>query len=136
MEYFTSPHIVYLEDTDFNSKYQLFSNVRHPQRKTQYFTDVYVVVLVQGTYCGYCNQFKPVFQQIAEQNSPRLQFATIQIDGKSSGEKIFQSDALSSIIQQPLKGVPLVLVFYNGQITSQYSGDRSYNDFSQYIHQF
>lgn len=136
MKQFTSPNVVYLENTDFNQRHKLVSSVQHPQRKRPYFKDVHVVVLVQGTYCGYCNDFKPIFQEVADQISPRVQFATIQIDSSAPSENIFQTNALTSIIQQPLQGVPLVVVFYNGKVVDTYKGERTFQHFLQYAQQF
>ena len=124
MEYFDSPNVYYLEDTEFDSNYTLRTNVVNERTGAPFFSGV-TIVLVQGNYCGHCTSFKPVFQQLADELAPQgIDFATIQIDGKEPGEQGFQ-DSISSIIQGPLEGVPLILKFYQGKPVDKHNGDRS-----------
>jgi thiol-disulfide isomerase/thioredoxin len=130
---FNSPNVYYLEDTDFDSQYNLKSHVMNEITGAPFFSGV-TIVMVQGDYCGYCTRLKPLYQQIANELSNQgIEFATIQIDGTQPGEQIFQGDALTYILRQPLQGVPLLLKYYQGQPVDQYSGDQSYESLTKWI---
>ena len=131
MQEFNSPNIFYLEDTEFDSNYTLSSPITNPKTGAPFFSGT-VVVMVQGKYCGYCTEFKPKFQQVADELSP-MEFATIQIDGEQPGEQIFKTDALTTILGGPLQGVPYVLKFHQGRPVDAYSGPQEYEALKQWV---
>jgi len=121
MQQFNSPNVYYLENTEFDPDHRLI-------------IPGLAIVMVQGNYCGYCTQLKPIFQRVADELSqPGLIFATIQIDGAQPGEQVFKTDALSRIIGQPLQGVPLIVKFYDGYPVQSYSGGHSYEELKKWI---
>lgn len=133
MKYFNSPNIYYLEQQDFTPEYQLQSPLYKNNRRL--FSGL-TVLLVQGNYCGYCNDFKPIFQQVADQLSDDIDFATIQIDSHEPGETFFKGDGINYIINQQLEGVPLIVKMGNGFVlpNSSYQGNRqSANEFYQWV---
>jgi len=115
MQEFDTPNVVYLEQSDISpSDYRLSSGgIINPVSGRPYFSGR-SAVLIQGNYCGYCSQFKPVFQNVADDLSDRIDFATIRTDSPNPGEALFKGDALSQIIGMPLQGVPQVIKFQNG----------------------
>lgn len=132
MQHFNSPNVYYLENTEFDSNYRLGSNLINRITGAPFFSGI-TIVMVQGVYCGYCTQFKPVFQQVADELTPQgIEFATIQVDGEQVGEQIFKGDALTQILKQPLQGVPMIVKFYQGQPIDQYQGERTYDGLKQW----
>jgi len=131
---FNSPNIYYLEDVDFGPNYNLQSNVINTITGKPFFTGL-TIVMVQGDYCGYCTKFKPHFQRVADELTHYgIEFATIQIDGRQPGERIFQNDqALTRILKRQLEGVPLVLKFYRGTPIEEYYGDHSYGALKKWV---
>jgi thiol-disulfide isomerase/thioredoxin len=128
---FNSPNIYYLEDSDFTPDYRLQSNVMKNGRR---LFDGKTVLMVQGNYCGYCTQFKPIFQQVADQLHDDMDFATIEIDGKLPSEQLFKGKDLEYIIQGPLEGVPYIVKMYQGMVipSTAFTGDRNYESFLKY----
>ena len=84
-------------------------------------------VMIQGEYCGHCKVMKPQFQQAVD-NSPRgITWATVELDGKRPDQKKLAA-RLAGILKNhrvDFRGVPMVVVFLNGQVKSVYEGDRS-----------
>lgn len=133
MTQFNSPNVYYLENTEFDSNYNLRSNLINKYTGAPFFSGI-TIVMVQGDYCGYCTQFKPHFQQVADELTPQgIDFATIQIDGKLPGEQIFTGDGLTNILKQPLQGVPLVVKFYQGRPVDQFMGEHTYGALKQWV---
>lgn len=75
--------VCYLEITDFDSA---TGRLTQPQLR-----DHPVFIMIQAGFCGYCDQAKPAFQQLAD--SGIVQCASMQPDGDLPSEK-----ALSSIV--------------------------------------
>lgn len=124
MNEFNSDRVFYLEDFDFQTG-RLSSDIINRETGQKYF-DGLTVVLVQGNYCGHCTRFKPIFQQVANKLSGHVDFATIQVDGSLPSEQLFQTNALSQILQQELQGVPLVIKFRQGiRQGSEFQGERT-----------
>jgi len=99
--------IAYLESSDFNGK-----SLKPTGKPT--------VVMVQGTFCGYCTKAKPAFTEFASKTSAFP--STIQIDGGQSEKDAYK------IVQQldpSIRGVPVYLGFdRNGQYVKTHSGGR------------
>jgi len=107
-------NIFYLEDTEFDAQ----GNLNLPDE---------VIVFVQGNYCGYCNQFKPIYQHLADTLVQHgIVFTTLQIDGDQPGEQAFKNPAyMEFILKRPLEGVPILLKYRGGHIVSQFEGQRN-----------
>ena len=131
---FDSPNVYYLEDTEFDSNYALTSALPNPHTGAPLFSGL-TIVMIQGSYCGYCTQFKPAFQQVADELSPQggADFATIKVDGSEQGEQIYKGDAVDQILGQPLSGVPMVVKFYQGRPVDIFKGSREYSELKQWV---
>lgn len=114
--------IVYLEGKDFSSQ-----GLQPYVHKNQS-----VLILIQGSFCGHCNVFGPVFQQFAEQQkaagSP-MTFATIQIDSSDEEEK-----QASVMIQKFVSfgGVPSVFGYRDGKF-KQFAGPRTIQGLADFV---
>ena len=87
-----------------------------------------VIVMIQGTFCGYCTKSKPAFAEFAVKH-PEIFCATVLIDGNESEKKL--NSVLSKVIPN-YKGVP---TFYGitrtGQIVAHNLG-RSLEDHEKF----
>jgi thiol-disulfide isomerase/thioredoxin len=120
---FNSVNVIYLEDTDFKNG-DLYSEYQNHNGKGIF--DDNVIVMVQGNYCHYCSDLKPIYQEIANNNtSSSVLFCTICIDSKQPSERAFaDSKFLKKIIKKDLQGVPLLIKFKNGRATQEFTGRR------------
>ena len=80
----------------------------------------YVFVMIKSANCGYCQMATPEFQLLASVlgGNPQLTLATLQAD-----EERDLYTMLSKIFG--FQGVPAYLLFKNGKVIAEYSGDRS-----------
>jgi thiol-disulfide isomerase/thioredoxin len=129
--HFNSPNVYYLEDGDFDANYNLNTPVIDPRTKLPFFAGT-TIVLVQGNFCGFCTKFKPAFQQVADDLTHAgypIEFATIQIDSENPSEQSFKNQqVMESILRHPMKGVPTVVKFNEGQLVDVFSGNNTYDD--------
>ena len=101
--------IAYLEDTDFNKSGKLI-NPNIPK-------DVPVVVMIQASWCGYCQKAKPSFQEFANNNQDKVFCATIQVDGSRPSEKALGKRIKS--IKKNFKGFPDYLLYKSGSLVNR-----------------
>ena len=120
MSYLNMP-IAYLVDSDFDDN----GNIINPQIPT----DIPVLVMIQANFCGHCTTAKPAFQKLAEQNKGKIFAATIQGDGKETGESQL-SRRLSSIVPG-FRGFPEYVLFKNGK-RIKHEGGRSKDDLENF----
>jgi thiol-disulfide isomerase/thioredoxin len=121
MSYFNSPNVVYLEKDDFDNGRLIIPGT--------------VIVMFQGNFCGYCTRLKPIYQQIADENTSNIIFATAQTDSVEQSEQCFSNSAfVSQILGKSLQGVPVLIKFVNGFPQSEYGGDRSSSDLRRWIY--
>ena len=118
MKYLTKP-IVYLEDSDFDSKGNL----------TQVDPSRPVFILLQSLKCYHCTNAKPAFQEFAEKN-PSILCATIQIDSPQMTPEFLNK--IDSHIYPNLVGFPSYIAYFNGRKTV-YNGDRSVQNMEQFF---
>jgi thiol-disulfide isomerase/thioredoxin len=100
---FTRP-IGYLENSDFDSEGTLV-NPNIPK-------DIPVVIMMQASWCGYCQKAKPAFQQFADQNQGKVFCATIQADGVRPSEKALGKRIPS--IKKGFRGFPEYVLYKAG----------------------
>lgn len=136
MQEFNTPNVLYLEDTDFKEQGSsiVLSSSSLKRNSMPFFADT-TIVMVQGNYCGYCTQFKPIFQQLADDLIfDSLDFATIRIDSPHPSEQIFKSNGFfERLTGRPLEGVPTLLKFVNGKFMDVFQGKRTYNDVRSWV---
>lgn len=127
MEFNNKP-IIFLEIGDFQNGLLTYRGKPFPGK---------VLVMVQGTFCGYCTQAKPAFIKLAETYGARtlsndsVVFATIKIDGKESEVKL--SKRLPEITGIELKGVPVYLLFENGKFIAIHNGGRDAESLKKFL---
>ena len=109
-EYFDES-VAYLEDEDFSGK------------KLNVKTGKPVIIILQGSFCGYCKQMKPAFQSMAKKMKGKVVCATIQIDGNPSEKKL--AAKIKDLMPVDYQGVPMVVAYKGGNFTKEYKGDRS-----------
>ena len=86
-----------------------------------------VVIMLSGTFCGFCTKFKPEFQKAANAIKGKACMATIVIDKEKNLGK-----ELNNYIPN-FKGVPTVVVFKNGKYSKTYEGERKASDLIEFI---
>ena len=129
--HFNTPYVHYLEVHDFDANTGRLLPQRNPITKKQVFQGR-TIVMVQGNYCGFCTQFKPLYTAIATKFNSSLDFATIQID---SSESPFTQQQLVKVLKRPVAGVPMFVKFDNGYPVDVYSGGRDEAAFTQWVMQ-
>lgn len=116
MKYLQEP-VIYLEETDFDSDL----SVPILQGLT--------ILMIQGEYCGYCTQMKPIFQEVAQGMTGKgVTFATIQVDSTYPKEQIFKNPKfVNTFLGTNLPGVPFFVKMYNGRVIpgSDFQGNRN-----------
>ena len=121
-------NVIYLEKKDLLHG-KLPVGAKHPISGKPCFQG-WAVVLVQGSYCGFCNEFKPAFQALADAH-PHIQFATIQIDGSQPGERDILSVVPGLVGDMP--GVPHIARFHNGVFQDAFQGNRTKEDCQNWL---
>lgn len=133
---FNSPNVLYLENSEFDTSLNLVSPLVNKYSQKPIFSGL-TIVMIQGNYCGYCTQMKPLFQQVAnELVSSGIDFATIQVDGQQPGEQIFSDPTFfNRLMGHSLQGVPLLVKFINGKYVpnSEFTGNRDIQSLKQWI---
>lgn len=132
---FNTPYVFYLENHDIHdngSHYVIRSNIPRPNGE-MYFSGR-TIVMIQGNFCGFCTRMKPVFQQIAQDFHPVMDFATIQTDNDRPNESMFtQREFYPKLIGKELQGVPFIGKFEGGVFVDEYSGPREYDEIRKWI---
>ena len=113
-------NVAYLEDGDIT-----------PDGKLEISADGEpVVVMLSGTFCGFCSEFAPEYQKAANKlNGKKAFMATIVIDKQKKLGK-----ELNNFIPN-FKGVPTVVVFRNGNYEKTYNGPRTEAGLIEFINE-
>lgn len=116
-------NVPYLEDNDFTDQHTLKQHV-HKNKPT--------VLMVQGSFCGYCKAALGDFQEFANQANNYVA-ATLQIDGGPT-EKAAVSRV--SKMYPEYRGVPLYMGFdKNGKYVTSVVGKRNLSALQQFVQQ-
>jgi thiol-disulfide isomerase/thioredoxin len=107
-------NVIHLEVDDFQNNILTYKN--QPVKGTW-------IVMVQGSYCGYCTQMKPLYSKMSRNKEHGVTFATIQIDGTDKERAL--NKRLPNIINKNLSGVPAFLRFENGKFSAMTVGGQS-----------
>jgi thiol-disulfide isomerase/thioredoxin len=105
---FTRP-IAYLEDSDFNKKGKLI-NKSIPK-------NIPVVIMIQASWCGYCQEAKPAFQEFANKNQDKVFCGTIQVDGTRPSER--ELGKRISSIKKNFSGFPDYVLYISGSVVDK-----------------
>ena len=113
--YFSDENIIFLEDQDFNNNMEFKYNLNKKP----------MLVMVMGSFCGFCKQVAPVFSQFAKE-VPDVVTAVIMIDGDTSEKKLSQR---LSKVDSKIEGVPTFMLFdSNGKYSKTHKGGRTIKD--------
>lgn len=110
--------VAYLENNDFDDKGNLKIKTSKP-----------VVILLQGSFCGYCHQFIPEYLKAANMLKNKVIFSTIQIDGNDDEKKL--GNKIMKMIDA--KGVPTIILYKNGKYSGTYEGPRKAEALTDYL---
>jgi len=97
------PPVFYLEDNDFSSDGSLSSS-NLPENMP-------VIIFIQASYCGHCNNAKPAFQAFAEKNKGKVLCATIQGDSQNISEQKLMNRI--KLISPDFRGFPDYVLYIN-----------------------
>lgn len=88
-------------------------------------TDELLVVDFWATWCGPCQQFAPIFKQIAAQIEPKARCIKIETDTEQ---------ALSNTYN--IRSIPTLVIFKNGKELTRVSGVLSASDCINWVNQY
>ena len=107
----------YLEDFDFDEVGNL-TNKQIPK-------NMLVLIMIQSSSCGHCDDAKPLFQDFANEMSDKVFCATIQTNGyKKKKTEIPLGERLNKFIPD-FKGVPDYALYKNGKIIDTKTSGRN-----------
>lgn len=102
--------VKYLENEDLSPDGKLMFDPNKP-----------VIIMIMGSFCGWCKKAQPEFQKFAD-SANHVFSACILIDGNPSEKKLGQR--LSSFIPN-YQGVPMFVAFKNGKFYKEHTGQRT-----------
>lgn len=91
--------------------------------------DKVVFILFKTEWCGYCTQFKPVYEQLAKFYNGKIIFTTVDADENQE----LRSNINSFLYGYKILGFPTIVMYINGFFLKKYSGDRSLESMKEYI---
>lgn len=114
----------YLENSDFDNNGALLNPILRHKKSP-------IVIMVQASWCGYCKESKPVFQEYANKTNRNQVFcATIHADGERQTEKDL-GERIKTIIPD-FKGFPHYALYMNGVIVNKEIKGRSVEDLGEF----
>lgn len=120
MLYLNKP-IAYLENQDFDNSGKLLIPTKLP-----------VVILIQASWCGYCKQIKPIFQEFANKTEGKVFCTTIQIDGDRNNEKLL-GERIPKMFPN-IQGIPTFILYINGNLVQrELSGNIDLNSLYNFV---
>jgi thiol-disulfide isomerase/thioredoxin len=116
--------IAHLEDQDFDKQGNLI--VATPAGQP-------VVVMVQASWCHFCSEAKPAFQEFANMTKGKVFCATIQADGDRPSEQAL-GKRIAKIIPG-FRGFPDYALFVNGKRVNKQIAGRGVADLQAFASQ-
>lgn len=108
--------------------YDLNRSMRDMETFVQSSNDKIKVIFIYSKSCGYCTQFKPVF----DSTMASLQLPNEQV----SVEKFESSDPRAAPFSGILQGVPFVIVQKNGKVVASKAGMMQQTEFTAWLKPF
>ena len=105
-------HVLYLEDEDVDERGTLSDDV------VTIASEKPIFIMIQGSFCGWTQKAKPVFQAHADATNQQIQHATILIDGNKSEQKL--GERIGNFVKE-YNGVPTFVLFVNGRYISTHN---------------
>ena len=116
--------IGYLENFDFYNNGKLKNPILLRKK-------IPIVVMVQASWCGYCKESKPVFQEYANKtNSNQVFCATIHADGERQSERDL-GERIKTVITD-FEGFPHYALYMNGVLVNKEIKGRSIEDLGEF----
>ena len=125
---FNNSNVIFLEMKDFKGKVLTINGKPFPGT---------VLIMVQGSFCGYCTQAKPDFIKLANTfgskslSNNSIVFATIKIDGDTEEQQL--GKAIGNLTGEKLSGVPAYLIYRNGKFSHLHTGGRDFESLKKSI---
>jgi protein disulfide isomerase family A protein 5 len=94
--------------------------------------DMPMMIMAQGSYCGYCRKMKPAYGEAAALCRGKVLFATIHADSENPSERELGT-RLSKV--QEIPGYPALFLVKNGKIVKKYEGNRTTQDLVEFAMQ-
>ena len=121
-------NVHYMQDFDFNKKGKL-TNKQIPK-------DMLVLIMIQASWCKFCKDAKPAFQDFANIMSDKVFCATIQINGHLYPEtEIPLGERFKKL--KIFNGVPEYVLYKNGRhIATLNSNNRDVNELTKFCNTY
>ena len=116
-------HVNYMENHDFDKKGNLI-NKSIPN-------NIFVVIMIQASWCHFCKQAKPHFQKFAKKHKNKVFCATIESNGERESEKKL-GNRVNDFVPD-FKGFPHYILYKDGKMVNKKIKGRSVEHLENFV---